>query len=348
MEQTVFGIQNFALDDEQSLRFELFKAQSDEHGLLQQLTTSSDDVGCGLNDDAALLRFLIGRSFDVNGALKQYEATSDIRTSIDAGKSYDDIEISEFEDTRHLYPHWSGCRDKSGLPLCMFDLSHLNDNAISRYCASKKSSTKAEPGRGNNAVRQAVVFHDYLTRFVLPLCSVACDRPDTQRPVTSAVYLVDVSSLTLKQGWSVRSYAQDISKLLATCYPEVVERVLNAPGLFGKVWGILSRWVDPRTASKLVIVPCSETLETLCQYIDVESIPTQFGGKFEFEHGMTPKLDDGLLKSVNWCSGCSDELPTGPIKWIYDKKNGYTMLAVGSSKGQQRHEALAYIPTKEK
>jgi hypothetical protein len=41
----------------------------------------------------------------------------------------------------------------------------------------------------------------------------------------SAVYLVDVSSFGLKQAWDLRTYAQDISKLLAMSYPEVVDTV---------------------------------------------------------------------------------------------------------------------------
>lgn len=85
---------------------------------------------------------------------------------------------------------------------------------------------------GSETTKRAIVALDYLTRFVLPLCSTIDDRPDAANPVTSAVYLVDVGSLTLKQGWSLRSYAQDVSKLLATCYPEVVDRVyVSAPNL---------------------------------------------------------------------------------------------------------------------
>jgi hypothetical protein len=54
---------------------------------------------------------------------------------------------------------------------------------------------------------------------------MAQDRPDELSPIDSAVYLVDVSKISLKQAWSLRSYAQDISQLLATCYPEVIDRV---------------------------------------------------------------------------------------------------------------------------
>ena len=78
---------------------------------------------------------------------------------------------------------------------------------------------------GSNTLQRACVVHDGLTRFVLPLCSAMPDRPNPTVPVTSAVYLADISELGLRQGWDLRSYAQDISKLLALCYPELIDRV---------------------------------------------------------------------------------------------------------------------------
>lgn len=95
---------------------------------------------------------------------------------------------------------------------------------MAKYSKSKKTNHEGD-NSASDATRRVVVFHDYLTRFILPLCSAVDDRPEPSIPVTSAVYLVDVKSLTLKQAWSVRAYAQDISKLLATCYPEVIDRV---------------------------------------------------------------------------------------------------------------------------
>jgi hypothetical protein len=55
----------------------------------------------------------------------------------------------------------------------------------------------------------------------------------------SAVYLVDVAAFGLKQAWDLRSYAQDISKLLAMSYPEVVDTVFVSRTL-RKVGGMLS------------------------------------------------------------------------------------------------------------
>lgn len=72
---------------------------------------------------------------------------------------------------------------------------------------------------------RATAALDYVTRFVLPLCSAMSDRPNPSEPVTSAVFLVDIASFSFKQAWNVRGYAQDISRLLATCYPETVDRV---------------------------------------------------------------------------------------------------------------------------
>ena len=127
------------------------------------------------------------------------------------------------------YPHWTGRRTKQGLPICVFDIAYLDSDALSTYGKDRNTS---------NATRQAILFHDYLTRFVFPLCSVVCDRPSPNPPVTSAVYLADISKLTFKQAWNVRSYAQDTSKLLATCYPEVIDRVYVSLVPIGDVLGI--------------------------------------------------------------------------------------------------------------
>lgn len=42
--------------------------------------------------------------------------------------------------------------------------------------------------------------------------------------VVSTVYIVNAASFGLRQAWSLKGYAQDISQLLAMCYPEMVDR----------------------------------------------------------------------------------------------------------------------------
>lgn len=115
--------------------------------------------------------------------------------------------------------------------------------------------------------------------------------------------------------------------------------MLNAPAIFGTVWGLLSKWIDPRTAAKLVIVPSADTLQTLSSTIAVENIPTQFGGGFDFHHGAASRLDRGLLDSISWVQMPTDCLPPGPLKWLEDDGEDETLLGVGALDGEN-HEIL--------
>jgi hypothetical protein len=114
----------------------------------------------------------------------------------------------------------------------MFDLAYLDKDGLARWENSRNSpGWKHSPSEEHqpptpDMIQSASVFHDSLTRFVLPLCSMMKDRPDSSVPITNFVYLVDASNLGLKQGWSVRSFAQEISWLLSTCYPETIQRII--------------------------------------------------------------------------------------------------------------------------
>lgn len=68
--------------------------------------------------------------------------------------------------------------------------------------------------------QRALAYFDYLTRFVFPLCSALQDRPLPSEPVTKAIYLIDGSSICLRQAWNLRDFSQDVSWILATCYPK--------------------------------------------------------------------------------------------------------------------------------
>ncbi|KAH7257893.1 CRAL-TRIO domain-containing protein [Fusarium tricinctum] len=304
-----------------------------DRGLTQrQQEQPPGDVCDGINDDATLMRFLQGRNFDPEGALVQFEEAMAIRKENQAIEAYDTISVADFEQARKIYPHWSGCRDKLGLPICMFDIALLDSETIAKYNSSHSAA---------NRTQHAVVFHDYLTRFFIPLCVAIPDCKVQSPSVTSAVYLANASSMGIKQAWSLRGYAQAISHLLAVCFPEVVDccYVLNAPVYFERIWGLLSKFVDPRTASKLVIVPSGSTLSTLTVRMGIESIPTEYGGKFEYQPGMPPRLDQDILEHFEWALP-GGRLPEGPIKWVESQDEGRVLLTTGSVDGKGRNEVL--------
>jgi hypothetical protein len=121
----------------------------------------------------------------------------------------------------------------------MFDIANLDSQAIAGYKKSRNNGPA--PNRNSNdgkepevsTFQRALVFHDTLTRFILPFCSLMRDRPNLDQPTSSAVYLVDVARFGVKQGWNLRDYAQDISKLLATVFPEVIDTVFVSPHFCG-------------------------------------------------------------------------------------------------------------------
>jgi hypothetical protein len=72
----------------------------------------------------------------------------------------------------------------------------------------------------------------------------------------------------------------------------------------------------------------------LQETIAIENIPVQFGGKFEYEPGGLPNLDEGLRKQLRWVGESRTKLPAGPLKWIV--RDGQRTAVVTGSMGGER------------
>ncbi|KAJ5560728.1 hypothetical protein N7513_003127 [Penicillium frequentans] len=324
-----------------------------EHDLLTEPEgLEKGDLYDGLSDPSTLLRFLKARQFNADGALKQFQEASQFRREKHTVRLYDIVEIADFEQARQFYPHWTGRRDKSGLPICMFDLSFLNKKNLACWEQTRHTAVWSDSESHANLppkpdmLQLASVYHDSFARMVFPLCSMMTDRPNPSVAITSSIYLVDASDLGLKQGWSLRYFAQSISWLLSTCYPETIQRVFvcSAPSYFSTIWKYLKSWVDTNTAEKIVVLSSTEVLPALEEYIDNANIPTTFGGRFPFKHGMLPELDDSIWQHFSW-SLPSRSLPPGPIKWTEDVYGRKIALAVGGEAGSKRTEKIAFLDT---
>ncbi|KAI0112508.1 CRAL/TRIO domain protein [Nemania sp. FL0031] len=312
--------------------FRSFVEQCRDQGLLERPDgLLAEDALDGLTDEITLLRFLCARSFDVSGALQQFKEAHSIRKSVNAAEVYNSIDIADFEHLRTMYPHWSGHRTKHGLPICTLDTVYLEGPNFASYHKYTPSQTTS----------RAITTLDYLTRFVLPLCSTMTDRPNPETPVSNAVYLVDITHVSLRQAWNIRGYAHSITGLLATCYPEVVSKIylLNAPPSFSRIWAFIKPWIDPKTASKVDVVQSADALTTLLETIDIECIPERYGGKSTAENGKIPPVD-GLKGFLG-----VDELPDGPIKWTIHQGNR-AAVAVGARGGEARKELLGPVAIK--
>lgn len=109
----------------------------------------------------------------------------------------------------------------------MIDLAYLKNEAMTRWRQTRNMPCADASATSSPDMAQRVcVFHDSLTRFILPLCTAMNDRPDSSIPVTKSTYLVDGSALSLKQVWDMRDFAQEVSWILATCYPETISHII--------------------------------------------------------------------------------------------------------------------------
>ncbi|KAF7162403.1 hypothetical protein CNMCM6106_009377 [Aspergillus hiratsukae] len=318
-----------------------------DRGLLQ----GSDDVKegdrpDGVADKTTLLRFLQARRMDPSSALCQFEEATQFRREKDALRLYDSISVDDFEDTRKLYPHWTGRRDNRGLPIVMIETAHLDQKAIAHWRQTRELS-----GHSNSPdmAQRALVHFDYLTRFVFPLCSAMRDRPQPSEPVTKAVYLVDGSSICLRQAWNLRDFAQDSSWMLATCYPETIDRIFvcNAPSYFSRIWSLLKKFVDPVTAEKIVVLNSTDVYGTLAKHIHHDDIPVQFGGALQFTNGMLPALCPVARQTLHWAPSFSGTLPPGPIKWTQNSRGQIKAVATGTVDGVERGLDVAMLDIEE-
>ncbi|KAL8689519.1 MAG: hypothetical protein Q9218_004830 [Villophora microphyllina] len=328
--------------------FQTFRKLCEHNRLLDRpVEFSKRDLHDGVNDDATLFRFFTARKCDIHAAYDQFHDAHVTRQANDVLGFSNRMDVDDFEETRKLYPHWVGRRDKRGLPICVFDFGKVDAktmNAYRRASASihgMKIDAMAEHAVSPDLLRAFVVY-DTLTRFVLPLCSGAPGGPD---PVHKTLQLVDITGIGIRQVWNLRGYVQDLSRLLSRNYPEILDHVfiIGAPSYFSTIWGWIKNWVDPGTVEKLRVLSHAEVLPTLKEYIDVENIPTRFGGQFKYETGMPYDLDPVIARRLVWLSGSDNRFPTGPMKWVRTGDGCKMAVAIGSQGGKERMKKIAVI-----
>jgi hypothetical protein len=64
-----------------------------------------------------------------------------------------------------------------------------------------------------------------MTRWVLPLCTEMTDRDNADVPITQGTNIVDVSGVSLRQFWNLKSHMQAASTLATAHYPETLDRI---------------------------------------------------------------------------------------------------------------------------
>ncbi|KAL3457459.1 CRAL-TRIO domain-containing protein [Aspergillus heterothallicus] len=330
-----------------------FGTLCDEEGILKRPGWKEGDIRNGFTDQHTLLRFLQANNMDPPQALDQLRQATDFHTKNEALSLYDLIDVDDYEDTRRLYPAWSGRRDRRGRPILMSNILALERDPVAHWRQTRTITPARQDGAHTrytlNMAQRALVFFDGLTRFVLPLCAaVRRQKPGNSHAaddVLKCVAVVDAATLSLKQAWDLRDFGKEISWILATCYPEAIDRVYvcNAPSYFSTLWKILKGFVEPKTAEKLVILTSAEAYTVVSEDIDHDSIPTSVGGGLAYDTGMLPTLDDELRQAVRWSLPEPGQLPPGPIKWVLGGSGEWKAIATGTVEGVARADEIGVL-----
>ncbi|KAK9389409.1 CRAL-TRIO domain-containing protein [Lipomyces mesembrius] len=299
----------------------------------------------GYYNDALRLRFLRARHFNVQDAIAQFIATEEWRNANEIDILYKTIDLEQYEETRRLYPEWTGRRDRHGMPVYVFEVKHLDSKTMSAY---EKSATKTQTmarsdGKTPQKLLRLFALYENLIRFVLPLCTVLSDREYPRTPITQTNNIVDISGVSLRMFWNLRAHMQDASALATAHYPETLGRIfiIGAPSFFPTVWGWIKRWFDPITTSKIFILSHNDMKATLRSYIDPANLPKQYGGELDFEFGRGPVLDPAMKDVLKWAGSYTD-FPHGPIYWT-DKGDHIEATAVGHVGNNERHDTVCTV-----
>ncbi|KAI5464941.1 CRAL-TRIO domain-containing protein [Mariannaea sp. PMI_226] len=330
------------LTEHEEEAFHQFKQVLDERGVWKQGPPAS-------HDDQTLLRYLRARRWNVEDAYQQFKDTEDWRVANDIDVLYHTIELGAFEQSRRLYPQWTGRRDRRGIPLYVFEVRTLDSKTVSEYekvGASTSFSQAKSDGKTPSGLLRLFALYENLTRFNMPFCTNLQDREFPDAPITMSTNIVDISGVGLRQFWNLKAHMQAASQLATAHYPETLDRIfiIGAPSFFSTVWGWIKRWFDPITVSKIFILDHHEVLPTLEAFIDIRNIPKKYGGELDFSFGQLSVPDPQWEGVVKWENGYKG-FPSGPLLW-QDIDGGKRMacVALGTKNGKLQDEIICTIP----
>ena len=233
------------LSDGQAAALEKFKALCASKGYYKP----ADDKTPPTHDDETLLRYLRARKFIPQDAFGQFKDTEDWRKENALDKLYETIDIHEYDESRKLYPQWTGRRDKRGIPFYVYEIKSVDSKAVSAYTTSKDSRKQSTNTKVPWKMLKLFALYENLCRFVLPMCSAIPDRPNSETPISQSSNIVDLEGVGFTKLWNLRNHMSDASQLATAHYPETLDRifVVGAPSFFPTIWGWAQRWFDPIT-----------------------------------------------------------------------------------------------------
>ncbi|RPB26219.1 CRAL/TRIO domain-containing protein [Terfezia boudieri ATCC MYA-4762] len=344
---TTFEGQLGHLTPDQEKAFAEFKQLCAEKGIY----TPAEAGKPASHDDIFMIRFLRARRFVTADALILFSDSEEWRKAEKIDDVYDHFDVGEYEQCRKLHPQWTGRRDRDGMPLFVYTISHVSGTNLTEYTAAK------------NKLQRLAMLYETVTQFVIPVANAVhvrarnhaapAPKPTTEtaptadpekklESVSSITIITDIGNVGLWTFWNLKGHMQESAKIASDRYPETLHRqyIVNAPSFFPTVWGWIKKWFDPVTTSKITILSGSLTLKELREQLEVciapENLPKKYGGDLDWDYGDVPDVDEEIREVVGEDVFADGGL-TGPVRWVVGGKGMVgRAVKVGSIGGKDR------------
>ncbi|KAF7776811.1 hypothetical protein Agabi119p4_5204 [Agaricus bisporus var. burnettii] len=216
-------------------------------------------------DDAALLRFLRARKFDVVKAKEMLIGNEQWRKDFGVEDIVKNFEFPEKHEVNKYYPQFYHGVDKDGRPVYIEQLGKLDVKVLYSITSEQR------------LLQHLVLEYEKSKRERLPACSTQAGHP-----VETFCTILDLQNVSLTSFYRVKDYVMAAASIGQDRYPETMGKfyIINAPWAFSAVWSVIKPWLDEVTVKKVDILG-SGYKETLLQQISKENLPKDFGGECE-------------------------------------------------------------------
>ncbi|THU80020.1 hypothetical protein K435DRAFT_832070 [Dendrothele bispora CBS 962.96] len=194
-------------------------------------------------DDAMVLRFLRARKWNVANAKTMLLSAEQWRKDFGVDEIMKSFDFKEKEEVDKYYPQFYHKTDAHGRPIYIERLGFLDIKALTA-CTSL-----------DRQLQRLVYEYEIFLTHRLPYTSLS-----HHHPVETSCTILDLSNVSLSNFVKVREYVARAAEIGQERYPEVMGRffIVNAPWVFGAVWGVVKGWLDPVTIGKVRILGSGE------------------------------------------------------------------------------------------
>eukprot|EP00471_Norrisiella_sphaerica_P006854 CAMPEP_0184483506 /NCGR_PEP_ID=MMETSP0113_2-20130426/5163_1 /TAXON_ID=91329 /ORGANISM="Norrisiella sphaerica, Strain BC52" /LENGTH=397 /DNA_ID=CAMNT_0026863959 /DNA_START=161 /DNA_END=1354 /DNA_ORIENTATION=+ len=297
--RTLTGIE---LTEEQYKQFQAFKKELKipEKGVPQD---------SGVQDDTTLYRFLSGKKWNMEVALKQYKDMLKWRTEmkVDSIAKWYEENKEKCDKIQSMYPSEHYGFDKYGRPLLVHRIGAVPAAAFAKAID----------------IEDFKKYHIYKFEQMMQLCRDQTKK--LKKPIYNLSVIVDADGLGFHHR-HYKPYFQANAKIDKQNYPEFLYtvKVINAPWVLPTIYSIVKHIIDPNTRDKIDFLS-EDYKDVLEKEISPEQIPKAYKGLCEkkIPEAIVVEDDEGLdtesvmmMSSKEFTKHCNDP-NGGKFVWLF-------------------------------